>query len=196
MKLLNKKNAALLKLLGSVLLLGAYVAQNFLYERSSARTAELVSAMRDRQMIDKGALLQEVLYFETSRSDGDLKDDELRAIRASKARVAATKTAQSLSVAINAARVLSHDDAKAALQDLFARAQAVSSYRDLMGFFQYMNELPESYAEALNQEYERERELRAWSRDLFLALYVLAAAIALCGLCFEWRLAATPSSVG
>jgi hypothetical protein len=60
----RKKKGALLKLVGTAVLLLSFATQNFLYEKWNARSVELTSAMRDRSLIDKGALLNEVVRFE------------------------------------------------------------------------------------------------------------------------------------
>ena len=56
----RKKIGALLKLLGTATLLVSFGAQNFFYDISNTRSIQLIAAMRDMQMIDKSALLQEV----------------------------------------------------------------------------------------------------------------------------------------
>src|SRR5438045_1960844 len=120
-----KKRGAFLKLLGTAVLLGSFAAQNFFYETSNARSAELLSAMRDRQMIDKSALMQEVMYFSALNSEGKLGGVSASELAAIKASLAAGKVVQSFSVAVNASRALPPDEISRPIKNAFADARKV-----------------------------------------------------------------------
>lgn len=183
----RKKLAALLKLFGTAVLLGAFVTQNSFYESSNARTNELLAAMRDRQMIDKSALLQEAMYFAALSSDGRLGDINANELAAAKASLAATKVGQSFSVAINAARAMPPEQAARVIKDMFAQAARVNDYKTLSEFFQYVDKVVTPHAMHLNVELDNERAKRERARLIYFLLYGFGSLLLLTGLFFDWR---------
>lgn len=183
----RRKLPALLKLVGTAVLLLSFATQNFAYEVSNARTAELVSAMRDRQLIDKSALLQEVLYFAAINSKQTLEGVDASDLAASKASLAALKVAQSLSVAVNAAKVIPPGEAERVLNSLFARAAQVEDYNGLLDYFSYVEKNFGKHSMQLNVQYDLEKSRRRMARRIYLLTYMLGAGLLLLGLFFDWR---------
>jgi hypothetical protein len=183
----RKKIGAMLKLIGTAILLLSFGTQNFFYEISSARTAELLGAMRDRQMIDKSALLQESMYFSAINSASTLKDISATELAAAKASIAALKIAQSASVGINAAKAIPPQEAAAVIKAMFSEAERVNDYKSLNAFFAYIDKNVSPHTMQLNVQYEKELAGRKVSRAIYLILYLVGATFLLLGLFFEWR---------
>ena len=183
----RKKLGALLKLIGTAILLGSFVAQNSYYETSNARTNELLSAMRDRQMVDKSALLQESMYFSALSSEGKLGDIDAKELAAVKASLSAMKVGQSFSIGINAARAMPPDQAKRVIKEMFAQASQVNDYKTLSAFFQYVNKVVTPHVMQLNAQLDIEREKRERARVTYFILYGLGSFLLLTGLFFDWR---------
>lgn len=183
----RKKKGALLKLVGTAVLLLSFATQNFFYEKWNARSGELTSAMRDRSLIDKGALLNEVLYFSARTLPKGSEHVDLSALAEAKAAQAALKTAQSQAVAVFVIDSISRDEKAALSKKLFERAATVRNYATLLSFFAFINDEYGKYSEQLNVEYAAIRAKQSMAKWIYLGLYTFGALVVLLGLLFEWR---------
>jgi len=183
----RKKKGALLKVNGTAVLLLSFATQNFFYQAWDARSAELTSAMRDRSLIDKGALLNEVLYFAARTSPRESESINLSALAEAKVSQAALKTAQSQAVAVYVIESISRDEKAALSKKLFAKAAEVRDYASLLSFFAFINDEYGKYSEQLNVEYAAIQAKRTVAKWIYLVLYTLGALVLLLGLLFEWR---------
>jgi len=179
----KKKRAKILKITGGAVLFLSFITQNYLYDIWNSRKQDLHLASVDAAIMNKGVLLNEILYFVSSLGKGSLKPEEVEQIRWQKIREAARKIAMSNSIFVLVNDLDKQDKVNVA-NDLMARADAVKDYYSYSEFMGYFNSLDQKYF-STGVYSEDIREKRDIARHVYLGLYILGSFLVLAGVKFE-----------
>lgn len=179
-----KARGALFKLFGSIVLLVAFVIQNNFYDRSSARLNELRTATLERAVVDKGAQLAEVLYFEAAATDDAL----IKNVSVSEQQIhrAAVKIAESTSMTVFYNDALDGDQKIELRRQLELAASQVFDFASYLQFLDIVHERFAKYAQDIANQTQVAVERRKRARGAFLFVYAGGAVLLLVGLAFEW----------
>jgi len=172
-----KTLAKVCAVLGGLLLLGSYIAQNYVYDKWDARTRQLAEAISDQSLLEKSVPLNELLYL-SWHNDGSLSPVQDASARQFKLREAVRKTiyAQSIPIKLSAAPE-QVEPLKARLNAAGARVFDLASYTK---FIAEVNEVTKQY-EPPGLEIHRTRAARDLWRCRFLVTYVVGSVILLLG---------------
>jgi len=176
----REKLARRLKILGGMTILLSFVTQNFLYDRWDSRRSGLRTAIDERAIIDKGALLNEILYFTASLPQGT--SDQTGEVRRSKINEAATKIAMSSMMPVVYSDSLTAEQKTTLANHLFAEARTVSDYDSFLKFTQIVNDGYGTYSREINEQDQRLGRIREIARWTYLGLYLLGSSILLVAL--------------
>ena len=177
----------MLKFIGGVVLLLAFVIQNNFYDRSNSRLNELRAATLERAVVDKNSQLAEVLFFEASSADDALiKTNNVPAQHINRA---AVKMAASASMTVLYNEALSSEQKQALRLQLQSTAERVSTFDEYLAFIRLVNESFGKYANDIANQTKTAADQRSHARGAFLFAYSIGTFVLLTGLWFEWRAA-------
>ncbi|MFI5398618.1 MAG: hypothetical protein ACHQ9S_24075 [Candidatus Binatia bacterium] len=163
-----------LKLVGGFVLLAAFITQYYLYDTWNSQLAELRAAFTDRAIVDKGVLLNQLMFF--SLRDSALLPPSVapEELRRQHIQEAARKGLLGLTLAMTAAGPLSDQDV-ARLRHLADELRGVRDYESFLSFVQLFNEANDAvdFSPKISALEARKRIAR-W---IFLGLFAFGAAL-------------------
>ena len=170
----NKKQSRFLKLLGSGILLTSFIAQNYFLEMWKEQSAMMVDASRDQALIDKGTLLNEILYFTAKPGAGAFDSSELENVRAQYLQMAAIKTAGAMSVRIATGTRTMSDTAKASqINEFREQAKRVVDFKGFSELNDKVNKFNIDFS-VENQKHIRDIDSK---RDFWRWIYIISSII-------------------
>jgi hypothetical protein len=183
----HKVAAAALKLIGGGVLLASFIVQNYLYDGWNSRGEQIRQAILERAIIDKGAQLSEVLFFEAAASvDPSIREGN---VSPQKIQEAARKIAMSTSMPVMFNDKLTQDAKIALTNRLIASAANVRDYQTWSDFLRLVNAEYSDYPKEIASQSDELREKRDTARRVFRALYILGSFLLALGIASELRAA-------
>jgi hypothetical protein len=180
-----KKTSRILKIIGGIILFLSFVTQNYLYDKWNGESQGLHSATVEQSIIDKGVLLNEILYFTSKLDNESFSGEELKNIKEQYINQAAIKQTLSHFMA-----VMSTDLPKQEQIDLMNKLMLqAKTVKDFNSF----SELNRSINTSAFEKIQNERQLRIQriedskniARHIYLVLYLFGTLILLVGVWYE-----------
>jgi hypothetical protein len=179
----EERAARRLKIIGGTIILLSFATQNFFYDRWDSRRSALRTAIDERAIIDKGALLNEVLYF-TVNMPQEHSDEAAKGGR-SKINEAARKTAMSSMMPVAYSESLTSQEKTRLINRLFTEAAAVGDYKSFLRFIQLVNSEYGKYSTQIAEQDQHLGKIRQRAQWVYLALYLLGSVTLLRALKYE-----------
>lgn len=181
----TKRKAKIFKIIGGIIVFLSFITQNYLYDKWNSESQNLHSATVEQAIIDKGILLNEVLYYTAGLDKSALPDNEVKNVKEQYAKQAAVKQVISHSMAVMSTD-LDKQDQVDRMKKLFRQAVGV---KDLLG----LSELRKSINEQNDEVIQKRREARFQSieskrntaRQIYLALYIIGTTLLIIGIRHE-----------
>ena len=182
-----KKRGALLKLAGTVVIFVSFVTQNFFYESWRQSADALTAAQSARSLIDKGALINEAMYYIlVSPSMASVIPEQQLAAQI-KVKQYALKIHQSEVINIASLSSLSKEEKTTYINALHAKLATVNDLPSAAAFTDFLNEQATKYSGYYRQEVEALSEKRTAAKWFYLVMYAVGALLLLSGLYFDWK---------
>ena len=182
-----KKRGALYKLVGSVVILASFTTQNFFYELWRAESDSLFAATQIRQLIEKGALINETSFFVLSGLSIQPKLPDQAAVATDKIQQYARKLALSEEMRMFSLASLGDDEKTRYLTALHAEVEKVKDYPTAAAFTSFVNANALKFSQDSYNELESIERRRWMAKWIYLLLYFVGAAVLVRGQWFEWR---------
>ena len=146
-----------MKFVGGSILLASFITQNFLYDKWSSESENILRAAEDQSLIEKSVFLNEIKFFTAGLDRESFDSDKLKDVREQYIREAARKTAVAQTTRILVSP-LSDEQQKNYINQLEVNASKVKDFASMSDYYKFVNELTGHYNPQTN-EYAKWRRL-------------------------------------
>jgi hypothetical protein len=172
-----EKTSTICKVVGGLILLISFISQNYLYDKWKSESDKLEQAAIEQSLMDKSALLNEILYFVVNPQYAGHDSINVVNLRGQFLQESIKKSTYG-QIAWMAANGLDSQEDKNAVKEILQNLDSISSYSDFLNNIDKINRLPyNKKAKEVNGRWKQYDVSKDNIRTVYLILYIVGSVL-------------------